>query len=817
MDRRSGEAPQQAGRYLLGRVLGSGAMGVVRASLDPVLEREVAVKVLGALDAASLRDTDDPTRSRWLGTERSPTPTSAAIDDARLLEEARALAKVAHPNIVEVFDVGVCEAGVFLAMELVDGVSLRVWNEEHEPDWRSAIAMYGQAGDALAAAHAVGIVHGDFKPDNVLVGADERVKVVDFGLARAIGRVEATDRGMVFGTPAYLAPECWDDASREPAADQFAFFVALCEAIAGRRPYPRTRSLEALFVALQKGPQLALLRRQAPPRVVQAIARGLDPDPARRFASMDEALAELRSIASQDRRTQSRLVWVAVGLGVLLPFVAIGAALAWHDRAEQRAAIGACTEQARAIAASWNDDTRTRVRAAMAAAEPRVGVETSTRVIGWLDAYATEWSELSARTCAAAVSEPTDLADVRGRCFAERASALSRLVAQLERADAEIVRSAVSSATELPRVEVCNDAAWLARHRATDPTPNEALERGRALVTAGRYDEAVPELEAAYFAAHELDDDASAAIAVELANVLGYRLLRFDEALVWARHAETALAAIGGPEGETRARLELAFAAVHVRRGEFDRSIERAERARDIRLEVFGADHPSVAAAELALGNALVQRERTADALASFERARGILERALGPEHIDLAGAYHSLGLTTTQLGRYADARALEERALAIRRLWLDPQHPDIATSLAGIAYADLGLDRYDEAVKGLEQVLAIREATYGAEHPAIAATLAAMAQVARRRGDCREAVRLLERANAISERVDAGDRRARLRLVLGLADALSLCDDVEAARRQYEAARALAEADAEQFAAELQRARAGLLRLTAG
>jgi hypothetical protein len=119
--------------------------------------------------------------------------------------------------------------------------------------------------------------------------------------------------------------------------------------------------------------------------------------------------------------------------------------------------------------------------------------------------------------------------------------------------------------------------------------------------------------------------------------------------------------------------------------------------------------------------------------------------------------------------------------------------------------------------VKGLEQVLAIREATYGAEHPAIAATLAAMAQVARRRGDCREAVRLLERANAISERVDAGDRRARLRLVLGLADALSLCDDVEAARRQYEAARALAEADAEQFAAELQRARAGLLRLTAG
>ncbi len=436
-------------------------MGVVRASYDPALDREIAVKVLGPRDLAMLRDTDDPTCSRIVGTEGPASITSAAIDDAQLLAEARALARVAHPNIVEVFDVGVWEGGVFLAMELVDGVSLRAWNGEHAPDWRTAVAMHLQAGDALAAAHAVGIVHGDFKPDNVLVTATDRVKVVDFGLARAIGRVEADDRSaVVFGTPAYLAPECWDDASRQPSADQFAFFVSLCEAITNRRPYARVDSLTALLLALQDGPQLEALRRLAPSRLVRIVARGLDPDPARRFATMSEALGELRAVVAHDRRSRRRWFVAAAGLGAALPL----AALATAPHLRERASLAACTTTAQAIGEVWNDDARGRVSAAMTQADARIGAETATRAIGWLDAYAAEWSALAEATCPAGVAEPSDLEHARARCFADRTAALAAFIEVLEAADADVVRNAVTAATELPRIDACYLGGAIATH-----------------------------------------------------------------------------------------------------------------------------------------------------------------------------------------------------------------------------------------------------------------------------------------------------------------------------------------------------------------
>ncbi len=348
----------------------------------------------------------------------------------------------------------------------------------------------------------------------------------------------------------------------------------------------------------------------------------------------------------------------------------------------------------------------------------------------------------------------------------------------------------------------------MARIRAT---------RGRALARLGRYGDAAAELEAAYFAARELDDDASAAIAVELAAVLGDKMGRLDDARVWARHAETALASIGGPEGETHARLLLAVAAADLRRGDFEGSRRSAERALALRRELHGDEHPGVALAELGLGKALAQLGRLDDAAACFERALAILERALGPEHIDLAGAYHDLGLVSTQRGDFSTARTNEERALAIRQLWLPPDHPDIATALVGLSYVDLGLQRYDDAVMELERALAIREAKFGQTHPAVAATLAALAQVASKRGDCREAIGFLERALAVSERADAGDRRARVRFTLGLADALSECHEHDAARRQYEAARALAEAEPNGFGEELDRARRGLAAVMGG
>ena len=193
-----GAPPPRVDRYEIRRRLGEGGMGVVYAAYDPELDREVAIKLLRlhAADGDTL-----PARTR-------------------LLREAQAMARLAHPNVVTVYDVGEWHEQVFIAMEIAGG-TLRAWQDGRP--WREVVAMYRDAARGLAAAHAAGLVHRDFKPDNVLIGHDGRVRVTDFGLARAAGepgeRAEVgaamsgmlgtplTETGTVMGTPAYMAPE----------------------------------------------------------------------------------------------------------------------------------------------------------------------------------------------------------------------------------------------------------------------------------------------------------------------------------------------------------------------------------------------------------------------------------------------------------------------------------------------------------------------------------------------------------------------------------------------------------------------------------
>ncbi len=874
-----GGAPLQAGRYRLGRVLGAGAMGVVRASYDPALDREVAIKLIGPRELEAARDPTDPegTKSRIFDTRGAPLPSATGIDDARLLEEARALARVAHPNIVEVFDVGVCEAGVFIAMELIEGVPLRAYHEKRAPDWRAAVRLYLQAADALAAAHAVGLVHGDFKPDNALVctsavGGDDvpRVKVVDFGLARAIGRSAppsspGSERITLFGTPVYLAPECWADSVREPSADQFAFFVSLFESIAQRRPWPRAQSLAKLLQRLSAGPDLSGLDGRVPARLRRAIARGLDPEPTRRFPTITAAADELRAVLDGSRRDRGRLLLVRLLAAVAL----VLAWMMWPRRppAPDAAAIAECVTAAQAIDGVWNDSARARVSSGLAAASP-TDAASATRVLPWLEDYATAWKSLREQSCRAAL-EPgtttTALAPVRAQCFEERRNALAGLVELLGDADRNVARDAVRSAADLPRVASCDDEAWLSRHAAwpSDPTTREriaaidrvlsradyttgagrhqeALElidgvmaeatsigweplvanalraRARALAQLGRYDEAVAELERAYFAARESDDEGAAAIATERASLLGTKLGRFDEAQAWIRHAETALASNDGGAGETAARLALVVAGIQLRRGAIEDALAPAERARELRVRAYGEGHPSVASAELAIGSALAQLDRLPEAQQHFEQARTILERALGPDHIDLAAVEHNLAMACSKLERYDEAHAHAVRSLALRERWLPAGHPDIATSLVGLGNAELGRGRLDEAERAFTRALELRERAFGATHPSLAETLASLANVASKRGDCRAAAGSLERALGIAQAANPDDRRTQLRFGLGLADALLACHDREAAREQYQAARALAIGEPQKLAAELARADTGL-RVTAG
>jgi predicted Ser/Thr protein kinase len=305
------ELPRGArfGRYVVLDWLGAGGMGVVYSAYDPDLNRKVALKVL-----------------RNDGPDRLPTRDL-------LLAEAQAMAQLAHPNVVTVFDVGSVDDRVFLAMELIEGQTLSSWLRARRRKHSEILAMFVAAGNGLAAAHAAGLIHRDFKPDNVLVGNDGRVRVTDFGLARAAPQepdsaargpsdpvaASAPQTGLA-GTLAYMAPEQYLRRSADARADQFSFAVALYEALYGERPFgsPPVSGDPAAVTTPRRG--------DVPAAVRQVLLRALRRDPDQRYPSITELLAAL---APPPRRARSLAIAAIV---VVTAAVAAASGYAIHLR-----------------------------------------------------------------------------------------------------------------------------------------------------------------------------------------------------------------------------------------------------------------------------------------------------------------------------------------------------------------------------------------------------------------------------------------------------------------------------------------------------
>ncbi|MEZ4383527.1 MAG: serine/threonine-protein kinase [Nannocystaceae bacterium] len=294
--------PPELGGYRLERRLGAGGMGVVFRAHDVDLDRSVAIKVM------------------------HPDLVGAA---AQLRQEARALGRLAHPNIVAVHEIGEHAGQLFVAMEFVEGCTLRAWMEQRRP-LRAAqlpelLDVFTQAARGLEAAHAAGLVHRDFKPENVLVGADGRVRVVDFGIASTsaaaaaelvdtepVGASARTLAGAIVGTPAYMAPEQLRGGAVDARADQFALCVALHEAIAGERPFPG-RSLHTLAEAVCAG-RPRPLPRWVPRRLRAVVARGLSKETGDRFASTSELVCALESALRPSPWRRVGLAGAALGV-----------------------------------------------------------------------------------------------------------------------------------------------------------------------------------------------------------------------------------------------------------------------------------------------------------------------------------------------------------------------------------------------------------------------------------------------------------------------------------------------------------------------
>ncbi|HEX5062780.1 MAG TPA: serine/threonine-protein kinase [Kofleriaceae bacterium] len=430
------------GRYRLERELGAGGMGVVHAAFDPDLERRVALKVL-----------------RSEGGEARQ----------RLLREARALARLTHPNVVTVHEVGSASGRDYVAMELIEGETLAEWLKAAPRTLDEIVNAFIAAARGLAAAHAANLVHRDFKPHNVLRRKDGRIVVTDFGLARGIEAIEfettmrakgpqpaddntpspltgLTQTGSVLGTPAYMAPEQWSGDTVGPAADQFAYCVAVWEALAGERPF-KGATLEALQADVERGPS-QVDDSKLPRRMRAALKRGLDPDPKRRWPSMDALIGAL------GRADKSRSTLLMIGSFAVVATAAAYAVFATDDK--KQVAAPTCEQPVLEPAAIWSPAIANEVRD-----------KTSSDVMRRFDAVFGAWQ--SARGVACGLDTP-----MRSRRLACLDGVIVRIDAVRKASVAGVKPSLDEVSEQLVDPEVCN----------VDDPPRLPTRLGEAAVTA---------------------------------------------------------------------------------------------------------------------------------------------------------------------------------------------------------------------------------------------------------------------------------------------------------------------------------------------
>ncbi len=800
-------------------------MGVVYSAYDEQLDRKIALKYLEA--------------GRDEGTSGQP----------RLLREAQALARVSHPNVVQVYEVGAHGRDVYIAMEFVSGRTLRAWIGAPRP-WREILGVYLQAGRGLAAAHAAGLVHRDFKPDNVMLGEDGRVRVMDFGLARTLDEpaetlqiralpgaqelsLSRTAAGRIIGTPAYMAPEQHAGATSEARTDQFAYCVALYEALYGQRPF-EGEDLRSLTANVSQGRVREPSRRDVPRWLRRILLRGLSVEVSRRWPSMQALLAEV------DRgqvHAQRRGVATALAIAGVLAAGAWG----WHAHDLRRRAA-ACAATGASIEALWNDEVRADVRQAFAATGLDHAATTADKLMPWLDRQAEAWAEARSGLCMDSEREHADaqLQDRALWCLDERRMALESLVAELSHPDAATVQRAVLAAATLEPVAQCRDAFLLAQlpTPATEGRPavqavQAELLRAGHMQSAGRFDEGVAlaqaalthaeglawpplvaaarlrvgsllrkqgkhlaqaeaALEGAYFEAAEAGaSGVQADAAIELVQVIS-ELARPADGQRWARLAELALRSLEPRPGLRAAHRLNNLGNVHSVAGEYETALALYARALAIREEVLGPDHPLVAISLNNLATNYVDMGTYATVPALHERALAIRERALGPVHPDVANTLDNLAVLHIRSKQFSEALPLLRRALEIRERTLGLDHLDVANSLNNLAAVYKPMGEAAQVKPLLERALAIRERSLGPDHPTVAQSLGNLAMESL--GNPGEARALQERAQAIYERVLGPDHPNVADSLFDLAKVHAATGDHVEERRLHERALAIRE-----------------------
>ncbi len=809
--------PAQIGRFHVLGVLGSGGMGVVLEAHDEALERRVALKVMRARVSGG----NDRRHSLW--------------------REGRALAGLSHPNVVQVFEVGEHDGQVYIAMEQVVGPNLEEWLEQEPRSFAQIRDMLCAAGRGLQAAHSRGLLHRDFKPENVLVGEDGRPRVVDFGLVSRLPDSEeltntpvslgpVTMGGKQAGTVPFMAPEQLMGWPLDHRADQFAFCISLYEAVYGRHPFdaPGMMEIGLRIIAGEMDPPPP--RPDVPRWLPRVIARGLSPKPEDRFPNMAallDALDPPKRPRVTPRRVWSSLLVVLMVLGV-------------SSSAMAPAPSDRCADARSLLGQAWGPQRRATTEQVVRHGDVADPDETWPRIRDRLDGYAADWRRADRQVCEAARG-PSDEERwfSQTRCLDARLRDLKRLVDAIDESGDGVIAQAVAAIGNLGEIDECLDpesasareglgvlgpqqeatAAELraliaeARIESDLRRADRALtilepvmarvERlgypplvaeakyalGNALIAQGRLPPAEQALADAFWLAQGTHQ-------AEMAVEAGYRLihltgdlqLRFDDGMSWARHTQALIDRedIGGAAKAWTLNNQGTVLLRHQR-------LDEAEQALEAALAVEGIEPNDEASFRLNLGSVKIMRGDRQQAAALYREAIRLREQHFGPSHSSLISSLVNLGTVELANGELDRAQSSLERAL---RLTERPGGESALRSKVLIVLAAV-LQEQGRAQLAREHLMRAHDqlvAAGGSSHADLAMVLGVMADIDEGEGRLVEAKENFRRAHALLEArvgsqhpnvVALAESLSRVDLALGARGAQGEVDSADERRRR--------------------------------
>lgn len=767
-DSTTAEVGARVERYLILSVLSRPKQLFV--AYDPDLDRNVVLKLM-------------PPR-------RSQTPRARRKDD---LQEAQALARLSHANVVAVYDVGTWEGAVYMALEHVEGRSITEWATRRGASWQDILAALVQAGQGLAAAHDADIAHLDFTASNILVATNGRVRVVDFSLAQRIGVSSMSLSGSSPAVPtavpgaepktigrrpedparprlsaaSYLAAECGLADELGARTDRFAFCVVAWQALFGAPPFVG-RDRNALRDAVTHGRIAAVpgdsreassVPSSVPSYIRAALLRGLDPNGRARF---DDMRALLAALTVDPRRATVRAL-LAVGGVLLVGGLAIGLDARRRSR-EAKCELGSGT-----LERAWSAQSKARTRRVFETVAPTHGAAVYETVRAQLDTRATTWRQMWTRACQATArrEQSKALLERRTLCLDQRLVEFSAVTAVLTSATSEVVARAQDAVTDLPSVSACADVERLMRDQpsvnAQDvgalATLGELLARARALELAGEFDGASAAAEQAAALAEPLG--ATSELAKAHLRLAG--LVRLKGDLAGARgHLDAALwsAERAGDDALRFATfLRLAWLVGHLQ-GDHAQANFFSQAATQV-MSRLGATPQRLARVSAARARIELDRGELSQAGASCRQLLVALNKLEPSERGGLGAAHFMLAQVDFGLGRFETALPRFEQVRGIREGQLGLTDPEIGAVLAYIGACERAVGEAQPAREDLSRAIELMAAGARSDRPALAFAYAETARSLDEQGEQASAAEAYVRALRIWRNITVPHRDA--------------------------------------------------------